>query len=419
MHDDENHYWAAAPNAPMPSQPAYNSFMYPAPPINVQAQAQPHTHVQTTWAPHHSNPMGTYEEHIPSIHFQSDPYPPMPTHEHAVASWMGPPPTTMPDMIIPGSPSSEGTHSPAPSALWTLPPMSSEWAAPVPYGGHSMHSSPAGRTSELLYAPSGPGASWTFGNDFSSNTMNSYGHATPSPVPSLYRSRSASDGELSFGDHSFAPGTAMPTSSISSLRRHSASFEASEYSTRHDPYVGAHSARCSPHGSRVASPIRREVTRSPMTLIDDTDASSVLIAKAVVTTDPVSEASARRRTHEARFECDLCGKRLTTKTNLEGHRKSHLGVKEFMCGVCDKPFTRDWDRKRHERTHTKGSELTCNVCGKKSTRKDAFDKHRTYSHDAVVDPLANVFLLIGCRAPGTTASTSPKQASTSTLPYSF
>jgi hypothetical protein len=42
------------------------------------------------------------------------------------------------------------------------------------------------------------------------------------------------------------------------------------------------------------------------------------VAKTVVTTGPVAMASDRRRTREAKYVCDICGRALTTKTNLEG-----------------------------------------------------------------------------------------------------
>jgi transposase-like protein len=71
--------------------------------------------------------------------------------------------------------------------------------------------------------------------------------------------------------------------------------------------------------------------------------------KPIVTTAPIALASDRRRTREARFICDLCGRALTTRTNLEGHRNAHLGRKEHKCGVCEEGFAREWDRKRHER----------------------------------------------------------------------
>jgi uncharacterized Zn-finger protein len=138
--------------------------------------------------------------------------------------------------------------------------------------------------------------------------------------------------------------------------------------------------------SRSTSPYSRSTSPSGSEFSDaasmhshggGADAHAAGIAKQVVTTGPVAEASAIRRTHAAKFVCEICGVALTTKTNLEGHRKSHLGLKEHKCSLCDKSFTRDWDRKRHEKTHAK-AELHCNVCGKTSSRKDAFDKHREF-----------------------------------------
>lgn len=83
---------------------------------------------------------------------------------------------------------------------------------------------------------------------------------------------------------------------------------------------------------------------------------SISVAKPIVTTAPVADASNRRRTREAKFVCEICGRALTTKTNLEGHRNAHLGKKEHKCSICNEPFAREWDRKRHEkRTHSRGS----------------------------------------------------------------
>lgn len=359
MRDDEHRYWAPAPVAPLAAQPAYNSFMYPAPLIAAQPQPQ---EVQTAWAPHHSTPMGTYE-HVPSINVESEPY--MASRTHVMPThWMPSPPASMPDMIVPASPSSEGAHSPSLPDVWTLPPVQSAWSTSVPYGGQSIQSSPESGYQELFYTPP-PTNVWNQANSFSSSTIGllTPGHNQP-PTLSMSRNRSVSDPDLCFFGESGA-------TDISGRR---SSYSSGHLGHRSTPYP-VHSARTSPIASRGVSPIAREVTHSPAVMSDD--GGVPIIAKAVVTTDPVSEASARRRTHEARFQCDLCGKWLTTKTNLEGHRKSHLGVKDFQCGVCDKPFTRDWDRKRHERTHSKKAELACNVCGKTSTRKDAFDKHRT------------------------------------------
>jgi hypothetical protein len=52
--------------------------------------------------------------------------------------------------------------------------------------------------------------------------------------------------------------------------------------------------------------------------VDDNDDDGLNMANIVVTTGPVRQVNARRRTHEARFVCDICGTALTTKRNLEG-----------------------------------------------------------------------------------------------------
>lgn len=146
---------------------------------------------------------------------------------------------------------------------------------------------------------------------------------------------------------------------------------------------GIGAMRHTPGSSRGTSPYSRDPSPSGSDFSFGGYASdqpppspSSVVTKPVVTTDPIAEASSKRRTHEARFECEICHKKLTTKTNLDGHRNSHLGVKEFKCQFCDKAFTRDWDRKRHEKTHSKKAAMQCEVCGKSTSRKDALANHR-------------------------------------------
>jgi hypothetical protein len=143
---------------------------------------------------------------------------------------------------------------------------------------------------------------------------------------------------------------------------------------------GSSSRGTSPY-SRDASPSGSEYSYGGYASDVGPPPSPSVVTKPVVTTDPIAEASSKRRTHEARFECDICHKKLTTKTNLDGHRNSHLGVKEFKCQYCDKHFTRDWDRKRHEKTHEKKASMTCELCGKSSSRKDALANHRCRRQD--------------------------------------
>lgn len=78
--------------------------------------------------------------------------------------------------------------------------------------------------------------------------------------------------------------------------------------------------------SRAASPSGSELSEGASSFggyaSDAASQASGHIAKQVVTTGPVAEASAIRRTHAAKFECDICGVHLTTKTNLDGEPRS-------------------------------------------------------------------------------------------------
>jgi hypothetical protein len=370
MQDDERRYWATAHTNPTPTQPAYNSFMYPAP----QPQPQP-----SSWTPR----VPSYND-IPSISVESDIYAQaaMPQQQQ----WIPPtfsPPAQMPEMIAPNTPSSEGTHSPGLPEHWSL---HTDWS--LNYPTQSVHSSPASNVTDLHGAYGQQQLQMRHDSNPWENTspFSPEGHSFAQQQNNVMipRNRSFSDGQVAtpYDDSSFQPGSVMPSNHVGVNRRHSShvpnlspTFILDRRSST--PYSAAHSARISPSMSCNGSPSSYlSDLHMDDSLSDGGISDGQMLAKTVVTTDPVSEAAAKRRTHEARFQCDICGKKLTTKTNLEGHRRSHLGVKEFKCGVCDKAFTRDWDRKRHEKTHSKKAELSCGVCGKTSSRKDAFDKHR-------------------------------------------
>lgn len=59
----------------------------------------------------------------------------------------------------------------------------------------------------------------------------------------------------------------------------------------------------------------------------------------------------KKKNHDARFNCTICGQRFTRKINLTGHTRSHFGERPYGCQNCGKKFTRVNDLRRHERLH--------------------------------------------------------------------
>jgi hypothetical protein len=58
-------------------------------------------------------------------------------------------------------------------------------------------------------------------------------------------------------------------------------------------------------------------------------------------------------TAEARWVCELCGKRFTRGFHQRSHLRSHAGERPFKCRECGRAFTRDNDCKRHEKLHAR------------------------------------------------------------------
>jgi len=81
------------------------------------------------------------------------------------------------------------------------------------------------------------------------------------------------------------------------------------------------------------------------------DGDSDSIRRPHVASSAIKDASAARRSRDARFFCAVagCGSNFTTKSNLQGHMRSHANERPYVCQVgCGKAFTRQSDRHRHE-----------------------------------------------------------------------
>ena len=92
--------------------------------------------------------------------------------------------------------------------------------------------------------------------------------------------------------------------------------------------------------------------------------SSVICLEVPNTDDDDGVLEERRRGGRRTHVCEVCDKELTSKQNLENHKRIHTGEKPFKCRECDKAFARQGDLTVHSRTHMLVTPYMCGTCNK-------------------------------------------------------
>ncbi|CAL4121149.1 unnamed protein product, partial [Meganyctiphanes norvegica] len=87
------------------------------------------------------------------------------------------------------------------------------------------------------------------------------------------------------------------------------------------------------------------------------------------------------------FQCDICLKILSSKSNLKIHQNIHQGVRlSFQCDQCSKCFTSKSSLKRHQNIHPVVKPFQCDPCNKRFTYKSILKKHeQSKSHCIIAD----------------------------------
>ncbi|KAF1770801.1 hypothetical protein GCK72_002624 [Caenorhabditis remanei] len=80
-------------------------------------------------------------------------------------------------------------------------------------------------------------------------------------------------------------------------------------------------------------------------------------------------------THNASHECNVCGKRFSRLWLLQGHLRSHTGLRPFSCAHCGKSFADRSNLRAHMLTHTGDKRFECDKCGRRFALRAYLNRH--------------------------------------------
>ncbi|XP_023239219.1 zinc finger protein 43-like isoform X1 [Centruroides sculpturatus] len=76
------------------------------------------------------------------------------------------------------------------------------------------------------------------------------------------------------------------------------------------------------------------------------------------------------------FKCNVCNKRFKTKTNLINHAETHRDEYEYFCILCVRGFKTRKCFKTHIEAHDDEYKYSCDICGRSFKRKHSLVNHK-------------------------------------------